>query len=39
MDELGLIDGFLNFPPPHQRLQRMDGIFGGVPIRIADLSR
>jgi 2-polyprenyl-6-methoxyphenol hydroxylase-like FAD-dependent oxidoreductase len=37
MDELGLIDGFLKLP--HQRLQRMDGIFGGVPIRIADLSR
>src|SRR6202051_5378982 len=37
MDELGLIDGFLKLP--HQRLQKMDGIFGGVPIRIADLSR
>src|SRR4030081_1373787 len=37
MDELGLIDGFLKLP--HQRLQKMDGILGGVPIRIADLSR
>jgi 2-polyprenyl-6-methoxyphenol hydroxylase-like FAD-dependent oxidoreductase len=37
MDELGLIDGFLKLP--HQQLQKMDGIFGGVPIRIADLSR
>jgi 2-polyprenyl-6-methoxyphenol hydroxylase-like FAD-dependent oxidoreductase len=37
MDELGLIDGFLKVP--HQRLQRMDGIFGDAPIRIADLSR
>ena len=37
MDELGLIDGFLKLP--HQRLQKMDGQFGGSPIRIADLSR
>jgi 2-polyprenyl-6-methoxyphenol hydroxylase-like FAD-dependent oxidoreductase len=37
MDELGLIDGFLKLP--HQQLQKMDGIFGSVPIRIADLSR
>src|SRR3979490_2608324 len=37
MDELGLIDGFLKLP--HRRLQKMDGIIGGVPIRIADLSR
>jgi 2-polyprenyl-6-methoxyphenol hydroxylase-like FAD-dependent oxidoreductase len=37
MDELGLIDGFLKLP--HQKLQKMDGIFGGVPIRIADLGR
>lgn len=37
MDELGLIDGFLNLP--HQRLQKMDGLFGGTPVRIADLSR
>ena len=27
MDELGLIDGFLKLP--HQRLQKMDGLFGG----------
>jgi 2-polyprenyl-6-methoxyphenol hydroxylase-like FAD-dependent oxidoreductase len=37
MDELGLIDGFLKLP--HQQLQKMDGIFGDEPIRIADLSR
>src|SRR5712675_3476386 len=37
MDELGLIDGFLKLP--HQRLQKMDGKFGEVSIRIADLSR
>jgi 2-polyprenyl-6-methoxyphenol hydroxylase-like FAD-dependent oxidoreductase len=37
MDELGLIDGFLELP--HQRLQKMDGQFGGSSIRIADLSR
>jgi len=37
MDELGLIDGFLKLP--HQRLQKMDGMFGGTPVRIADLGR
>ncbi|HEX9210295.1 MAG TPA: FAD-dependent monooxygenase, partial [Bradyrhizobium sp.] len=37
MDELGLIDGFLKLP--HQRLQKMDGLFGGTPVRIADLAR
>jgi hypothetical protein len=37
MDELGLIDGFLKLP--HQRLQKMDGMFGGATVRIADLSR
>src|SRR6266700_3780135 len=37
MDELGLIDGFLKLP--HQRLQKMDGMFGGTLVRIADLSR
>ena len=37
MDELGLIDGFLKLP--HQRLQKMDGMFGGHSVRIADLSR
>ena len=37
MDELGLIDGFLKLP--HQQLQKMDGMFGGAPVRIADLSR
>jgi 2-polyprenyl-6-methoxyphenol hydroxylase-like FAD-dependent oxidoreductase len=37
MDELGLIDGFLKLP--HQRLQRMEGKFGGATVRIADLGR
>jgi 2-polyprenyl-6-methoxyphenol hydroxylase-like FAD-dependent oxidoreductase len=37
MDELGLSDGFLKLP--HQRLQKMEGMFGGTPVRIADLSR
>ena len=37
MDELGLIDDFLKLP--HQRLQKMDGLFGGTPVRIADLGR
>jgi 2-polyprenyl-6-methoxyphenol hydroxylase-like FAD-dependent oxidoreductase len=37
MDELGLIDGFLQLP--HQRVQKMDGVFGGATVRIADLSR
>ncbi|WP_441235922.1 FAD-dependent oxidoreductase [Bradyrhizobium sp. 930_D9_N1_4] len=37
MDELGLIDAFLELP--HQRLQTMDGLFGGTPVRIADLRR
>jgi 2-polyprenyl-6-methoxyphenol hydroxylase-like FAD-dependent oxidoreductase len=37
MDELGLSDGFLKLP--HQRLQKLDGMFGGTPVRIADLSR
>src|SRR5438876_6034633 len=37
MDELGLSDGFLKLP--HQRLQKLDGMFGGTAVRIADLSR
>src|SRR6195256_1921758 len=37
MDELGLSDGFLKLP--HQRLQKMDGMFGGASVRLADLSR
>ena len=37
MDELGLIEGFLKLP--HQRLQKMEGMFGGEFVRIADLSR
>ena len=37
MDELGLIEGFLQLP--HQRLQRMEGLFGGKAVQIADLAR
>ena len=37
MDELGLINGFLQLP--HQQLQKLDGMFGGTEIRLADLSR
>ncbi|MBR0871117.1 FAD-dependent oxidoreductase [Bradyrhizobium tropiciagri] len=37
MNELGLIDGFLKLP--HQEIQKMDGIFAGRSVRIADLSR
>src|SRR6478736_4820396 len=37
MDELGLIDGFLKLP--HQKLQKLDGMFGSTSVRIADLSR
>jgi 2-polyprenyl-6-methoxyphenol hydroxylase-like FAD-dependent oxidoreductase len=37
MDELGLIDGFLKLP--HQQLQKLDGVIGGRPVRIADLGR
>jgi 2-polyprenyl-6-methoxyphenol hydroxylase-like FAD-dependent oxidoreductase len=37
MDELGLIDGFLKLP--HQQLQKLDGVVGGKPVRIADLGR
>jgi len=37
MDELGLIEGFLKMP--HQRLQIMEGLFGGTKIRIADFRR
>lgn len=37
MDELGLSEGFLKLP--HQRLQQMDGMFGGTSVRIADLRR
>lgn len=37
MDELGLIDGFLKLP--HQRLQTLDGLFVGTPVRLADLRR
>jgi len=37
MSELGLIDGFLKLP--HQQLQKLDGVIGGRPVRIADLGR
>src|SRR6185312_8031338 len=37
MHELGLINGLLKLP--HQRLQKLDGMFGGNMVRIADLSR
>src|SRR5712671_3293834 len=37
MDELGLIEGFLKLP--HQQLQKLDGMFGGTSVRVADLSR
>jgi 2-polyprenyl-6-methoxyphenol hydroxylase-like FAD-dependent oxidoreductase len=37
MDELGLIDGFLRLP--HQQLQKLDGLFAGHALRIADLGR
>jgi len=37
MDELGLIDGFLKLP--HQDVRKLEGIFGGTSVRIADLSR
>jgi 2-polyprenyl-6-methoxyphenol hydroxylase-like FAD-dependent oxidoreductase len=37
MDELGLIDGFLKLP--HQRLEKLEGMFGGTSVRVADLSR
>src|SRR5437588_6418030 len=36
MDELGLIDGFLKLP--HQRLQKLEGMLGGVKVRLAVLS-
>ena len=37
MQELGVLDEFLTVP--HQRVVRMEGIFGQTRIRIADLSR
>jgi len=37
LDELGLIDSFLKLP--HQQLQKLDGVIGGKPVRIADLGR
>jgi len=37
MDELGLIDDFLKLP--HDKLQRLEGYFGGTALRIADIGR
>lgn len=37
MDELGLIDGFLELP--HQRLQKLEGLFAGTRVQLADLGR
>lgn len=37
MDELGLSEGFLKLP--HQRLQKMDGLFGSTAVRVADVGR
>ena len=37
MDELGLLDEFLE--KPHQKITRLQGEFGGVTLRIADLAR
>ncbi|NEU99454.1 FAD-dependent oxidoreductase [Bradyrhizobium sp. UFLA 03-164] len=37
MDELGLIDAFRKLP--HQDIQKLDGMFGGTSVRVADLSR
>jgi 2-polyprenyl-6-methoxyphenol hydroxylase-like FAD-dependent oxidoreductase len=37
MDELGLIDDFLKLP--HQQLRKLDGLFGGTRVRVADLNR
>ena len=36
MDELGLLDAFLQLP--HQKLRRLKGLFGDVPLRIADFG-
>jgi len=36
MDELGLLDAFLRLP--HQKLRRLSGLFGDVPVRIADFG-
>ncbi len=37
MQELGLLDDFLKIP--HQQLAYMQGMFGKIPIQIADLTR
>jgi 2-polyprenyl-6-methoxyphenol hydroxylase-like FAD-dependent oxidoreductase len=36
MDELGLLDEFLRLP--HQKLRRLRGLFGDVPLRLADFG-
>ncbi|HEX2542242.1 MAG TPA: FAD-dependent oxidoreductase [Caldimonas sp.] len=36
MDELGLLDEFLKLP--HQKLRRVGGLFGDVPLRLADFG-
>ncbi|MCO5130197.1 MAG: FAD-dependent oxidoreductase [Xanthobacteraceae bacterium] len=37
MDELGLIDDFLRIP--HDKLQKLEGYFGGTKLRLADIGR
>lgn len=37
MQELGLLDDFLKIP--HQKVSRMEGVFGNTTVRIADLTR
>jgi 2-polyprenyl-6-methoxyphenol hydroxylase-like FAD-dependent oxidoreductase len=37
MQELGLLEDFLKVP--HQRISKLEGLFGATPVRIADLSR
>ncbi len=37
MDELGLLERFLQ--RPHDKLQKIDGLFGTTSIRLADMSR
>ncbi|MBN9598813.1 MAG: FAD-dependent oxidoreductase [Afipia sp.] len=37
MQELGLLEDFLKVP--HQRISKLEGLFGATAVRIADLSR
>lgn len=37
MQELGLLEDFLKVP--HQRISKLEGLFGSTPVRIADLSK